>query len=135
MRKLGTLEVWIDEDSTKSSFTKRDNVTGDYKIVLNPKGDKERSGEDNTPAVLAHELGHFVGRILETPAAMNSGRYHSSANDTLVAEKEAWKFADEIVPGISESTIAKKAIGNYSNIAKNAGHMPMGLLMDLGFIR
>ena len=130
-RKLATLTIWLDNEDTDSTSSS-DYHQGDsssYTVTLRPKGDLAASPfGKQTPDILAHELGHFIGTILNTPVQAKSGWDWTTPVEQLAGEKEAWRLAGVMKPGLDKSPIAKDALESYEETARRYPDIPRVLL-------
>ena len=119
-RKVATLDVYIDPESTDSSVTSGSYGPGNYSITIN-KGEKPHAVTNmgKFQSTLAHELGHFVGLL--TMDASHDVRLAREMRDngtqgrqilSLPAERKAWEFANIINPYINPEDI-KNSLATY----------------------
>jgi hypothetical protein len=132
MRKLiARLEVHEDTEAdssetrpSESYLEGKPNPLEPWTIVLAPDQFVGHSKLD----VLAHELGHFVSLLSETPIAVKDvdntlGRQPSThyqfAIDRYAEESEAWDIAKMIKPNIPDSTV-DYSLGTYKTMINHA---------------
>ncbi len=119
-RKVATLDVYIDPESTDSSVTSGSYGPGNYSITIN-KGEEPHAVTNmgKFQSTLAHELGHFVGLL--TMDASHDVRLAREMRDngtqgrqilSLPAERKAWEFANIINPYINPEDI-KNSLATY----------------------
>ena len=66
----------------------------------------------DTPGILAHELGHFVGNILDVPEVRGGGFPTSTREEQLADERQAWKMAKIMYPKLDQKLV-EYATGTY----------------------
>jgi hypothetical protein len=113
MRKLlGNVSVYLDEQETSESSRATKLDGHNYEITLTPKVDKyqmESRGlpynrQKTTMTTLAHEFGHVIGRILNSPVYGTTGEDAPMiAKNPLAAEREAWAIAEIEMPGLDKN--------------------------------
>jgi len=109
MKKIATLEVFevepSDDAETReaSSFYQQGVAPwrDKHRIVLNPIHTCAACGEYDKVHVLAHELGHFVSHLTESPSAVadsNRNMYELLLGiDTRIPEEEyAWSITEKM---------------------------------------
>jgi hypothetical protein len=130
MKLLGKLEVWETEDTDcVSGLSSKLQINGEFrgkefKIVLCPNSSVDTKGLEKREQlqILAHELGHFVGHILNLPSHKDTKKRQirnkllglpEDAVKLLPMEKEAWQVAEIAVPGVSKSEAYTQSIASY----------------------
>ena len=126
MKKLATVEIFLDEDAgpgESSSYTHYDTRKRDYyQIFLRPNADKAMSSAGtDTPNILAHELGHVVTHVFSTPASLASGYPTSSLQEQFAAENEAWGFSEKMSPGITKKPVYTQPMEAWKKAIKKFG--------------
>jgi hypothetical protein len=108
---LGKVSVWLDGENRAESSHLQKEGNKEYTILLTPAVDKEEleyrgipyKGMQNTASSLAHEFGHLIGEMLNSPAQKN--------ND-LASESEAWHLAEIAYPKLDKKQ-KDAAMGTY----------------------
>jgi hypothetical protein len=135
MNKLASLEVWLDDSpGEESSYTTHKEGETAYKVVLRPKGDLVDGKQPKPEDVLAHELGHFVADVFQTPAAKKSWFPTATTNEQLSGEREAWHFAEAIFPDFDKE-VKEKVLAHYEKGARMYPNIPMSFLRMMGLAR
>lgn len=126
---LGVLRVYeTDADCASGLASKYKRADGtmrrNFELVLCPKSTFENGLEvTNQAQILAHELGHFVGHILNLPehtrdrekiVALEKHGIQSDKRFLLPREKEAWNVADQILPGATSSEAYRVSMQGYT---------------------
>lgn len=115
MKKVATLEVWQvehpweDRQPSRLQFMQaKDGEVRDsfYQLLINPSVDKTMPYGDDTRAVIAHELGHFVGLLTKTP------EHAKLPNVSRISpvENEAWDIANQMGLNLDGRTEASSKI-------------------------
>ena len=117
-----------DEDCTSFLRTieaTTDSHPGKYELNMCSKGQGDGKGleQSNKLQIMAHELGHFVAGILQTPVqtkrlhgvfkARQIGLEPDEVNLLVPAESEAWQIADMILPNASKSEAHDYGMAHY----------------------
>ena len=112
MQKLAKLTLYLDDDRHgEISRLHRDHVTGEWELILNPAADKfnvPKYGEQ-TKDILAHELGHFVDEVFNSPAEIDR---RAQLPPSLTEERRAWTYGRMIKPDLDRE-IERMAVGAY----------------------
>jgi hypothetical protein len=110
-KKIATLEVWVDENSDGVSRLESIPAIGEYKVVMNPKADAEEQAivrhdsKRSFATILAHELGHFVSQVLQSPWQRCPWKEPG--------EREAWAVAHQIMPDLDKE-LEQSALNTYT---------------------
>jgi hypothetical protein len=135
MKKLATLEVYLDESpGQESSYTRHVSVGAPYEIILRPQADRAEKLPVKEEDVLAHELGHFVTDVFRSYRGDTNGNKGFTTEQQLTEERQAWHFAEIIKPDVDRQ-VEKTVLGHYEELVRRAPGIPVGFLKWMGYIQ
>ena len=135
---IATLRVLeSDKDCTSGLHSVDENR---FDLILCPN---ETTGNGlvkrSMPEIMAHELGHFVGRVLKLPAEVHAGEIFKTVSAMGIpgdytpkqpSEREAWQVAETILPGAMETDAYKFSMDAYAKydkeLARQVSELPSG---------
>ena len=112
-RLVANLKIYVDSEEKVEPSGARvvDIDENEFEITLRPNGDTFPGITDNiTPAVLAHELGHFISYIQREK---NHTALYKALYGYSDAENLAWTRAEEIF-----QTVKAEALRQYAEYDK-----------------
>lgn len=118
LRKVGSLDVYIENKGTDHSSRVEYRPGETPRLILNPDFDYKMAVEgkfDDQPfawtSVIAHEIGHFVARLLGSPVQTP---LFEEIIGPVPGEEEAWGIAKYVYGAINEACKAF-ALDSYYN--------------------
>lgn len=108
-RKIASLDVYIDLDTTDTASNMRQYGSTNYELTMYPnQGYTPAKTRDQFQSIMAHELGHFVAMVSRDPThysdAALMGKLVKSPTLALAGERKAWEIAHTILPTLLDST-------------------------------
>jgi hypothetical protein len=116
--KVATIELYIDPELNEPSHS---GYRGDrvFAVQVNRgEGDNTLDTRGQFQSVLAHELGHVIGLLSqdETHSSIDRELFDLTGNAKYVlpAERKAWEWASQMLPGLDKET-KDKSLATYEN--------------------
>lgn len=117
------LKLYIDFEEKEKSSTQMGRIGGESYIVICPNGVDKIKTKIQFFTVLAHELGHWIAKQRESKTHSEEANFlaHLTGDGRfmLPAEKEAWAWAEKIVPDLDKDFKAG-ALQSYGDTSYHA---------------
>ena len=113
---VATLRFYVDEERMNESSSSMRVGENDYEIVVRPNADKLGFADISSnisPAVLTHELGHFISYIAREP---HNFRMYKLLYGETPSEIAAWERAEEILREVRNRALAEYQREDQKNL-------------------